>query len=166
MFIKTIVPLIIILLLFTGCTSDTENTNDQKPYTINIPEEWTRQQPTATYDAIYTPDTNQDITFSITKPETLTIGQAINNIAEQLTVTLQETHTSFTLLSSNNIDVRTVSAYELVYTYEDNNLIYQTKHVPIKDKDTLYQLIYIAPENSYDHYIEEINQAIYSFRAV
>ena len=163
---KTIPPLLLALLLLTGCTSDTDNTNDQKPYTINIPEGWTQQQPTATYDAIYTPDTNQDITFSITKPETLTIGQAINNIAEQLIVTLQETHPTFALLSSRNIDIKTVSAYELVYTYEDKNLIYKVKHVPIKDKDTLYQLIYTAPENSYDHYIEEINPAIYSFRAV
>ena len=145
-----ILPILIILLPLTGCIT-TEET-DQDLYTINLPDDWISINPTNDYDAIYKPEQNSNIYFYITNPQTLDIGKAISTIADEIIQREENKLTSFTLISSKNIDVKTLSAYEIVYSYKENNMDIKVKHAPMKDKDTLYELIYIAPIDKYDQY--------------
>jgi len=163
--IKTIsltVAILIILITFGCINTEEENLNNR--YTINLSDEWKQIEPYSNYDAIYTPDINSNIYFYITLPENLDIGNSIITIANQIIQREENKHSSFTLISNKNIDIKTVSAHEIIYTFKEKNIDYKAKHVPIKDKDVLYELIYIAPENQYENYISSINQAIYSFR--
>ena len=67
-------------------------------------------------------------------------------------------------MSLLTVNVKTLSAYEIIYTDKKNNIDIKIKHALTKDKDTLYELKFIAPIDQYDQYISEINTAIYSFR--
>lgn len=162
-----VVLLIIILSIFlAGCITTEDSNTGQKLYTIDIPSEWITINPTNNYDTIYSPDQTNSIYFYITKPQTLDIGKSIGTIANDIIEREENKLTSFTLISSKNIDVKTLSAYEIIYTYKENNIDIKVKHAPMKDKDIVYELIYKAPINKYDQYISDINQAIYSFRTL
>lgn len=166
---STLITIILLILILAGCITTTDNSEEEQNnnlanYTINLPDEWISIDPVNNYDAIYAPNKSTNIYFYSTTPQIINIGQSISTIANQIIEREENTRTSFTLISSKNIDVKTVSAYEIIYTYKENNIVFKAKHAPIKDKDTLYELIYTAPQNQYEQYITEIDQAIYSFR--
>jgi hypothetical protein len=165
-----IVSVFLLILGLSGCTQieiDREYINIEYGFALDPPEGWsTAENVTEEVVACYSPPLRNDICLNISKPLRLDIGLALSVFADDIEEQYPEIVNNFTVVYRDWRNIEGLTAYEIVYTYNEDDISMKAKQVAVSKSRTVFLISYIATNESYDEFISPVNQSIDSFKIV
>jgi len=160
----------ILILGMCGCTEitiDREYINYEYGFALNPPEGWVVAENETDESVVrfYSPQRN-DVYINISKPYRLDIGLALSTFADDIEQVYHEIMDNFTVAHRDWRDIEGLNAYEIVYSYDEDDLSMKAKQVAVTKTRTVFLIAFIATNESYDEYISFVNQSIDSFRII
>lgn len=165
-----IVCIFLLILSLSGCTQidiDREYINTEYGFALNPPEGWNvTENVTEAVGAYFSPPLRNDVCLNISKPYRLDIGLALSVFADDIEEQYPEIVDNFTVVYRDWRDIEGLTAYEIVYTYDEDYTSIKAIQVAVVKSRTVFLISFTATNESYDEFISPVNQSIDSFKIV
>jgi len=165
-----VVCVFLLIVGLSGCTQieiDREYINTEYGFALNPPEGWNvAENVTEEVVACFSPPLRDDICFNISKPYRLDIGLALSVFADDIEEQYIEILDNFTVVYRDWRDIEGLTAYEIVYTYDEDDTSIKAIQVAVAKSRTVFMISFIMTNEFYDEFISPANQSIDSFKIV
>jgi len=169
---KVVIVVYVFLLIvgLSGCTQieiDREYINTEHGFALNPPEEWNvAENVTEEVVVCFSSPLRDDVCLNISKLYRLDIGLALSVFADDIEEQYLEIVDNFTVVYRDWRDIEGLTAYEIVYAYEEGDTSIKAIQVAVIKSRTVFRISFIATNELYDEYISPVNQSIDSFKIV
>jgi hypothetical protein len=159
-----------LILFFCGCLDTqltTNYTNEEFGFGIDPPENWVLQEfDNVSWIVSWGPTRNSSVLFLITKPYRLDEGLALSTFADDIEETLPNKYLNYSTLNRDWLTIRGSTAYEIEYTYQENNSFIKERQLAIKHTRSVFIIKYSTPLVDYDTFFPKVNNSISTFQIV
>ena len=176
------ISIILLALVFSGCTDNNNNSDnggtdsaldglsyintDYTPnFGMNYPDGWTVNENDQFGPVRFYGDTINgfQVNLGITEPIPLD-GETLTSVASQMEEGYPEMFTNYTYVSSKTFTINGMDSYELIYTFSQGNYDVKGKQVLIEKNEVVYFLTFTAGVDSFNDYIDVVDDSISSFK--
>jgi hypothetical protein len=157
------------ILLLAGCTQHTTPaprayTNDFYGFSFDPPGEWKQIDTDDNAIAVrFSPENISEVSLIVALPFTLSEGRALSTFADQTEENLLESGVEYSIVYRDWQTISQLQAYEIAYTYEQNDGTEYVKQVAVLKTRTVYLITFTAPELLATQYLTEVDQSIGTF---
>ena len=160
--------LLVVFVLVAGCAEQSTHgsyTNNMYGFSLNPPVGWHGVENESSDVAVrFTPSNYSNMSLRITPPFSLSEGRALSTFADEVEENLSESGMNYTIVYRDWRAMEGSQAYEIVYSYEQGEMVQRAKQVAVLRTRTIYLITFTAPSDLYIQYITSIDQCIDSFR--
>lgn len=167
------------IMVFAGCTDkklDAENGNsleglmykstDFNPnFGLNYPEGWTVDENDQFGPVRFYGETINgfQINLGLSEPTSLD-SETLISTATQMEETYPTLFTNYSHISSDTLKINGMDSYELIYTFSQGVYDLKGKQVLIENNDIIYIFTFTAGINSFDDYMDVVEESLNSFK--
>jgi len=112
----------------------------------------------------FSPINYSNVSLSITPPFSLSEGRALSTFADLVEENLSESGMNYTIVYREWRAMVGAQAYEIVYSYEQGEMVQMVKQVAVLRTRTVFLITFSAPSDLYIQYITGVDLCIDSFR--
>ena len=159
----------LLCILLAGCTQHTTPaarayTNDFYGFSFDPPVGWQQIQNNDNDVAVrFSPQNTTNVSLIIAVPFTLSEGRALSTFADQTEENLLASGANYSVVHRDWLTIADLQAYELAYTYVQNDGTEYVKQVAVLKTRTVYLITFTAPEPLAEQYLMVVDQSIRSF---
>jgi hypothetical protein len=154
-------------LLLSGCTEQSTHrsyTNAVYDFSLDPPEGWQQIENELPNIAVwFSPVNLLTVSLIVEVPFMLGEGRALSTIADQVEENLSENGMNYTILYRDWRSISNLQAYEIAYTYEQNEVEEYVKKVAVLRTQTVFLITFTAPYELSSRFLTEVDQSIDSF---
>jgi hypothetical protein len=165
-----VVCVFLLIIGLSGCTQieiDRGYINTEYGFALNPPEGWNvAENVTEQVVACFSSPLRDDVCLNISKPYRLDIGLALSVFADDIEEQYMDVLDNFTVVYRDWRDIEGLTAYEIVYTYDEEDTSIKAIQVAVAKSRTVFMISFIVTNELYDEFISPVNQSIDSFKIV
>jgi len=133
-------------------------------FSLDPPEGWQQIENELPNIAVWFSPVNLSTASLIVEvPFMLGEGRALSTIADQVEENLSENGMNYTILYRDWRSISNLQAYEIAYTYEQNEVEEYVKKVAVLRTQTVFLITFTAPYELSSRFLTEVDQSIDSF---
>lgn len=159
---------LIILSVLCGCfeTQLTTNyINEEYGIGIDPPSNWIQQEYTNnSWIVQWQPHTNSTTVLLISKPFRLDEGLSLSVFADDIEESYPNNFTNFSTQKREWLTIRGLTAYEIEYTYSENNSVVKEFQIAVKHTRDFYILKFTSQISEYNTFFSDVNDSISTFQ--
>jgi hypothetical protein len=165
----SLLGLILLCVLLIGCTKQTQPASRAYidsfyGFSFDPPPGWQLVEDADNDIAVrFSPENSSNVSLIIAVPFTLSEGLALSTFADQTEENLLESGVDYSIIHRDWRTISNLQAYELAYTYEQNDGTQYVKQVAVLRTRTVYLITFTAPEPLSAQYLTEVDQSIETF---
>lgn len=158
--------MLLTVVLISGCTQQTaprSYINDAYGFSFNPPVEWFQvENELPTVAVWFSPQNFSNVSLTIGIPFSLGEGRALNTFADEIEQNLSESAVNHTVLSRDWVPLAK-QAYEIVYLYEQDGVMWYVKQVAVQRTRTVFLITFQAPSSLAGSFLPMVDESIRSF---
>jgi hypothetical protein len=153
--------------LLAGCSQQSVSrsyTNTMYGFSLNPPLGWQHVENASAGEAVrFNPANQSNVSLVVGIPFSLGEGLALSAFADMVEENLSSSGMNYSVAYRDWRPMKDATAYEIVYSYEQNGTTVRVKQVSVLKTRTVYLITFVAPYDLYVRYITTVDQCIDSF---
>jgi hypothetical protein len=131
---------------------------------MNPPIGWQHVENGSAGEAVwFTPANQSNVFLAVGTPFSLGEGLALSAFADKVEENLSSSGMNYSVAYRDWRPLADATAYEIVYSFEQNGTTVRVKQVAVLKTRTVYLITFVAPYDLYVRYITSVDQCIDSF---
>lgn len=133
-------------------------------FSLNPPLGWQHVGNGSAGEAVrFTPINQSNVSLVVGTPFSLSEGLALSAFADQVEENLSSSGMNYTVAYRDWRPLADATAYEIVYSFEQQGTTVRVKQVAVLKTRTVYLITFAAPYDLYIQYINTVDRCIDSF---
>jgi len=151
-----------------GCTQQVAHrsyTNTTYGFSLTPPAGWISVENESADVAVrFSPQNSSNVSFVVGVPFSLGEGRGLSTFADQVEENLSASGGNYSVVYREARPIPGVQAYEIAYTYEQNDgVVIRAKQVAVLRTRTVFLITFTAPNELYFMYLTAVDQSIDTF---